>query len=257
MSDTNKIKHQSPKENAATNKHEIYKNTLSFFSNLFKTKTPNTREDKGDNKNSNKYNTSKNFREFIKNIYKFVFRENTISFIALIVAGLAALFAYNQTEVAEKSMKISNRPYIIVEGIQAYVMNTWDDQHPHSFEDVRTDVIIKNVGQTPSYKTRFKSAVNIYGNEFPDDPEYDNLIMNIPGIIMAKGTDWKFETKNFREFSAEEIIQVINRNLFIYVYGEITYYDIFDDEHLIKFCFRINKIDINDYGFCEKYNDAN
>ena len=40
-------------------------------------------------------------------------KENLVSYIAIAIAALTAFYTYGQVSIAEKSMKISNRPYVI------------------------------------------------------------------------------------------------------------------------------------------------
>lgn len=181
---------------------------------------------------------------------------NILSLIALLIASSSAFFAYQQSEISKQSMKISNRPYIIVQGTETRVWITYPPMFSDSVDNVQTDVIFKNVGQTPSFKTKITAAINLYPKNFTNTPDYGDTPKESVELSISKDLTYKYTAESFRPFYEEEIRKVLAGELFFYLYGQVDYRDIFGDKHRTKFCFILNNPHIVGFNHYEKHNEA-
>ncbi len=69
--------------------------------------------------------------------------------------------------------------------------------------------------------------------------------------------NYELEVYPYRKFSALEVNDIIKKKKYIYVYGLFTYSDVFDDKHIIKFCYRLMDINFNGLRLNNNYNSAN
>jgi len=153
--------------------------------------------------------------------------------IPTIIASLALVISFLAYFHSIKSNKISNRPFVAI--IEAHSYRWPALTKNKGLDNLGTNVKIMNVGRTPAFRTKIITAINIYGKEFINSPEYRDSSRAEQVLINDKIYD--INVDSFRKFTKEEINDVIDKKKFIYAYGEITYTDIFEDEHLTRFCF--------------------
>jgi hypothetical protein len=171
------------------------------------------------------------------------------SLIFSVVAVIISYFAFlNSVE----SKVISNRPYVIVEEIRYSGMPGLE--RGNSVDNFEVEVLVRNVGLTPAYKSEFKSAMNIYGPEFTNTPDFNVELEK--GKIFVNNSVYYIPIKNIRPFSVEDINKLNDKTNFIYVYGILTYQDIFDESHTTKFCFRMDFLGFDGFKFYKSFNDA-
>jgi hypothetical protein len=178
---------------------------------------------------------------------EYLFKWGTLS--ASILALVVSFLAFNNSV---DSKKISNRPYVVVEDIRYSGMPSLE--RGNSVDNFEVEVLVKNVGQTPAYNTVIKSTMNIYGSNFTIAPEFNKE--SETGKVLVNGSEYYFRVNNIRPFSIEKINEVNDKKSFIYVYGIISYSDIFHDYHVTKFCFRMDFLGFDGFKFFKTFNSA-
>ncbi|MFQ5753691.1 MAG: hypothetical protein ACE5HI_17005 [bacterium] len=123
-----------------------------------------------------------------------------------------------QIATSKNSMKISNRPYIVVENIR-----------PTPFEPEMFEIM--NYGTTPSFHTKIFYSVAEGGDDFTPNRTYQDSIITQSVIGL---TDHPRGVSLVREIGYPEQYQ----NQAIFCYGEVAYVDIFNDKHGYRFCFQ-------------------
>ena len=169
-------------------------------------------------------------------------KENLVSYIAIAIAALTAFYTYGQVSIAEKSMKISNRPYVIATKPKINQLYFSDDNTDLAFTQS-----FSNLGQTPAYETVIYSKVVLADKNFnPGDHSLQNVVRVIDHdstqIVLGNNQNTSILHEYEGEiFTFEEMKKTEERaELFIYIYGTITYTDIFEDSHKTEFCYKLN-----------------
>ena len=146
--------------------------------------------------------------------------------VALIVLAYFTIrVGCQQNNISEKSVRVSNRPYLVVDKI-----------------NYSNEFLIANYGKTPSFKTKIFYDTKIDSSENFVPPEvYKDSIVTYSTIGPTSGIWIEMPTKP---------IVHPNFNNFVYCYGKIVYSDIFDDWHGYKFCFSSD-------GSWQKYKEHN
>lgn len=195
-------------------------------------KTENIMSKRDRKKKTNKKEKSRNM---FNNILDYIIKHQLLMVIIMI---LIAYYTYQQnrisektTEIADQTLKISNRAYVhIVE----FSNNKVDD-----INDLEISYRIENTGNTPAYNVLIYSDFSIREKE-PEkihtvdlsEPRDGNIIA---GRGAAKTLLVNFRQKFGRSINEEELAKIKNGS-FLYFLGVITYIDIFDKKHCIKFC---------------------
>lgn len=217
------------------------KNSLKPSNKKTLTKTPDTKgsKDNTDNEKQAKFDT---FREWGTLI---------ASGIAVIISIFAFFNSHEQTKLAEKSLKFSNRPYIIIKINEDYSGGRELD----NFE-----ITIKNIGQTPSYKTRIFAEMEITKVDsitLTDDNYRRAKEIKLIGVLekdISNNTVFII-TDSLERINRTDIGRINSKEIFVFIYGYITYEDIFKDTHRTEFCFWYNSSP-RWFEFYKKYNEA-
>lgn len=157
-----------------------------------------------------------------------------IAFLALIAAGAAAFFTYQQAEIARDSAQRQLRAYIVVEV-----------ELVRSNDSPLAKLAAENMGQTPLYDlSYFVDAVAVEpGQPFPS-----------PSVLQTRcealrPVDWgaPFATfsKTFEHwvqvssmfFPPDDPAAYFRDGRRVYVYGTACYQDIFSQAHAFRFCY--------------------
>ncbi len=170
-----------------------------------------------------------------------------ISFCALTVSLVALIKTIEGT-------KISNRPFIIVEPPTMYSFPDFVVNKEMNFSQVFFNV--KNVGNTPAYNVHLKTSLEIYDSNFSSTPIFKNDNNKFSNTLV-KGVDYQLEIYPNRNFSEKEVNDLISKKKYIYVYGILSYADIFDDTHSTKFCYRLVEIGFDGFRLYSNFNSAN
>jgi hypothetical protein len=192
-------------------------------------------------------------------------KPSMLEILGVAFAALAALFTFGQYDVATDTEKRTIRAYVSA-GPKFVV--TFSDRIPI---EVRVDIL--NHGQTPASRVKISGAVDIMGYPLPEYRNLNDLTLAKSSPVLHNGENVtaRFVSKNV--FSANEISNAVENAspTRIFVYGSVSYYDVFDIKHTTNFCSSIigsealkaistgdnsKKVDI---GFepCETHNEAN
>jgi hypothetical protein len=148
--------------------------------------------------------------------------------------------------------KIQQRAYLSVYSVALTSANVGDT--------IRSTVLIKNSGKTPARDVRYairstSGASNIEVEklieQFMGEKTYDQG----PGVQPPDGNVRATATTRDRML-AEEVSDFKKGLLPTYVYGRISYNDVFGEAHQTNFCARWDS-EIQAFGFCQKHNNAN
>jgi hypothetical protein len=170
--------------------------------------------------------------------------------IPTIIASLALVISFLAYFHSMESNEISNRPFVAVIEANSFTWPTMRKNIP--LKNLGAYIAIKNVGRTPAYKTEIKSAISIYGADFTDYPEYKDSAEQKQQVLINDKI-YSIDVTSFREFTEKEINDVLDKKKFFYAYGEITYTDIFEEEHLTRFCFIRSEITSWTWTQIDKY----
>lgn len=161
-------------------------------------------------------------------------------------AEQSAINAKKSIDLAEKAMRMSNRPYIVVSSAKVVSFVDWNN--------VNILVITKNFGRTPAMKIQISARINCFANEFTENPPFEVRVDTVKSLgFIGSEMPIHINLKNHIKFSNDEILKLNERKLFLFAYGVIKYTDIFDDTLVTKFNFKYNgkSLDVH-----PKYNDV-
>lgn len=147
--------------------------------------------------------------------------------------------------LAEKSMRISNRPYMIVNGVPPVSFENWNK--------ITVTIKIKNFGKTPAMRTRILAQINCFPSNFVENfPLQESIDTVKTSVDIGTEMPIHIELKNHKEFTQDEILQLNSKRIFLFAYGIIEYTDIFNDSLRTRFNFKWNgeKFEVH-----PKYND--
>lgn len=173
------------------------------------------------------------------------------SIVAIFISLLALFNSQKQTELAEQSMKFSNRPYVIVQ-IPKYSYDSGN------FNELNTlDVTIKNIGQTPSYKIEIfaKQRIEEVDSITVIDYKDTKQVFQIAFLDNNEGGESFTITDSIQILNEKDIKRIKSKEISTFIYGYIIYEDIFKDTHRTEFCFLYNS-GLELYGFYKKHNEA-
>jgi hypothetical protein len=179
-------------------------------------------------------------------------------------AALAAVFTYGQYDVATDTEKRTIRAYVSA-GPNHVV--TFSDNTPI---EIRVNVL--NHGQTPASRVKTFGAVDILEYPLPEYKNLDGLSHSRSSPLLNNGESVTLGAVSKKIFSAQEISDAVGNNRKrIFVYGTISYFDVFDIKHTTNFCSSVvgsdtlkaistgdasKKVDIA-FEPCETHNEAN
>jgi hypothetical protein len=156
--------------------------------------------------------------------------------LTLVFTGWAAVAASRAARAAQKSA--DSIPHIE----RAYVF-FWDvERRDFSFQARdRTiviptsgqNVIYRNCGKTPAIVVKTKLGCDVFAQ--PPDPTTATEKTLPSGAVIGASDDWR---RGKVDVSKEKIEQAKSEGTAIYLYGEITYRDIFKNEQRTWFCRR-------------------
>lgn len=157
--------------------------------------------------------------------------------------------ARQNTKIAEISARISNRAYLSIAGVTPTALLPGK-----KFE---ATVQFVNVGKTPAYQVHHVKGYKLGGtgiyeheiNEAKKREEFRDFAMG-----MSIPSSFIIETEN--PITQEESDEIMKGKKAWYVFGRITYTDIFREKHFTRYCF----VFIPSKGTFEsyhRYNDAN
>lgn len=157
--------------------------------------------------------------------------------------------AKENTEIAKISARISNRAYLSIVNVTPTAL-----QPGRKFE---ATIQFVNVGKTPAYQVHHVKGLKIGGtgiyeheiNEVKKAEEFRDLAMGA-----SVHSSFTVETKD--PISQEESDEIMIGKKAWYVFGRITYADIFGERHHTRYCFVFDP-EKDTFESYHRYNDAN
>lgn len=118
--------------------------------------------------------------------------------------------------------------------------------------------VVTNSGKSPALASTKIMAKSFRGSEFV--PEYPPSPEDLPhyggvGLVMP-GMQIPLTTQRTNPVTREAIEELRTGHMVLYIYGEITYKDIFNQPHYTHFCVFVHPT-LDRVSFCKTYNDAN
>lgn len=155
-----------------------------------------------------------------------------------------------QVVAIQRQMEISERAWVGIIGVF-----TRDD--PGDPASAIAEPQIQNTGHSPARKVRFHFYIDILrGKEFHfPNLEKGNVTEHGPDSV---GVMFPGPPTAGRPINIGRRINLINlarTNQFVYVFGIVTYEDIFHTQHWTHFCDRYDG-DVGRFAICDTYNDA-
>jgi hypothetical protein len=175
--------------------------------------------------------------------------------IAAVGIGTLQLFAFiwqaivlgMTIEVSRDTARRQLRAYVA--GIPDFMFAFSDSSLP------RTRFKLHNSGTTPAHRLRHRTEIEILPN-----PVEAGMSLPAPSgnfsdpMVLFPNTNFTGNKTRAKVFDTGEISRIRNGTASIYVYGEIEYFDIFENRQTSSFCFRLeaDKTTLNkltsDYG---------
>lgn len=138
---------------------------------------------------------------------------------AIIVALCLLLKTSEQVQVSRESVQKDLRPYLALTGLS--------DSLPIRTSSI-VDWTLTNLGKTPAYETKI-GIWCVVRDSLQANPESLDL-SGVPGIVLGSGVP-------FPGFSDVSSIQPQAKRPRIFLYGRITYEDVFGTQHYMNVCY--------------------
>ncbi len=190
-------------------------------------------------------------------------RSIILSVIALIVSITSAGFAYWQLTIAKDTAQKQLRAYVYASPNTLYHLG----ENP-----TQGYLTVRNGGHTFANKVSREVGINVLSKDIPNSFEKLGRLKREPGY-MTLGPNTGADDVIYREYRVltdDEIKQINSGDKRIYVFGKITYEDIYDIRHETTFCFMYygnetsnvlasqgrSGYDKTQAEYCDKYNFA-
>lgn len=111
-------------------------------------------------------------------------------------------------------------------------------------------VVMKNYGKSPARYTDTKVQVALV----PDEPDSFPTTAAFNTRIVSPGAEGKIMALTGRRITPEEGAAVESRRVRIYVWGDVSYVDIFDTPRRTRFC-GYTMFGSDEFIYCSKHND--
>lgn len=185
------------------------------------------------------YNSKKTLGEWIRDA-------NGIIAIVTIVIAIIALCSLRESKVTSKRQL---RAYI------APILQNTKIEYP----SVKVSMIIENFGITPAQNCKVNRVMEILPFPLPQTTIFKISTDKIKQTsrIYPKQSTPTISTVE-KTFLSADLVDTFSKKATsaVYVYGILTYDDIFNDDHSTKFCFFINP-ETAGWAECDQHNDFN
>jgi hypothetical protein len=172
---------------------------------------------------------------------------NWITAVGAIAAIAYGMIAYGQWRDAHSNFLIDQRAWV---GPTSVIQPEFKE--PNSFS---ITTLIANTGKTPARNFRSKYSWNIILKDGPFQPNYDSLQGTLSNSVIFPNGQLALISVPIRLDEANLNRVTVTGEAFLYVYGELTYDDIFQSTHTTHFCMFYDRS--LKPGTCSTYNDAN
>jgi hypothetical protein len=134
-------------------------------------------------------------------------------------------------------------------GIESLENSTFQEEKPATVE-----LLVRNTGKTPAKNFRIIGAFGTGPAGAKPDFEKDLKWKKeySVGLLMPNGTNrLPIQLKSVPVLTKEKIEEIKDHKFMVFVFGWITYDDVFGISHRTNFCYRLNgdlELEINDFG---------
>jgi hypothetical protein len=171
------------------------------------------------------------------------------TFVIAVFSVIYSIVTFGLYTIAKNTLVVSQRAFIYAK--QANVLNS-----PHVKTSVirppntpiEVDVTFKNSGQTVANKQR--ASINFLLNKegIPSDFDYPVSSESQP-ILVPPQT----ETHLFTNISEKDLSDVEKGKMLLFVYGDVSYEDVFGTRHKTEYCFQYLGYSLQPGGELEEY----
>ncbi len=161
--------------------------------------------------------------------------------------------------IAMGSLDATRESNVLTEKIAKMDLRAYISVIDMSFEKIKvgeklcSNMNLKNVGKTPAYKIKVDIGFKIGGTGVYDI-EMQNLIRSHEEHILTSGVIMNISGETDYMWIKDDSTKVINGGKPCFIYGKITYFDIFKVEHHTNFCFSYTVP--RGFTVYNKYNDG-
>jgi hypothetical protein len=168
---------------------------------------------------------------------------------AMVFTGSLVCSTSEQIKLTKESMVKQNRAYLGYSHVEADSQFSFDNG-----KDYQMKLIFKNSGVTPAFKSKIVTQIARFIGQFPNDPPYKNLRPAPSRGIIGGGETIRQPIKPLAEVDPPILQELKIGNGDFYIYGTVTYEDVFRCEHVHHFCIRYSLAD-KDFITGDTYND--
>ncbi len=165
--------------------------------------------------------------------------------------ALLALFAFLQMRALVDATRISERAWVTMKSPQ--FINLAVCQKPSG------TITAKNTGKSPATDFRVRGLITLSG--IPLQPGTMPLVESIERSsvgVLGPGMDFGVPFQLEHVLTPDETESIKNGKLFLLVFGEVRYRDIFGTEHRTQYCFQPNPANISGLPVvCSQWNALN
>lgn len=170
-------------------------------------------------------------------------KEIGLPLAALLVSLITLVYVGWQTHISNRTMRISNRPYVGIDSIPI----------PY-FSQSRVSITIKNAGHTPAYNTHIVLRIELLPANTDHKVPYFRPEDRFPGQYFIPAGITKEISRDWENLTASDNNDIENRTRKFFVHGIIEYDDIFGERHSTEFGFRFTPA--FSIEFCNNHNNA-
>lgn len=177
------------------------------------------------------------------------------------ISANIAQAAKESAEAARAAVKLSDKN--AERQLRAYIEVEIEKIDFNSTPSTPTEVVLKtkNVGQTPARETITVSWVDLRPWPHPPGGNWSGPTNPNPTSksIINPGQARSFKTGTARGFTAAELAEIAIGNVRrFYIYGSVTYIDVFGADRVTEFCFAVKGTPGQpvDIAYCQENNNA-
>jgi hypothetical protein len=170
-------------------------------------------------------------------------------FIQTTTSQTTAQTAIDQLKMTKTSLQITERAWVTVKAAQA--------KPPVATGQIQEVAVeLRNSGHSPALRIKIRHMVSVK-DKLPDGPmplivttgNENHGVVGPEASVVAR-----FSPTNLTN---ELIAMLKSGKVYLFTFGTVKYFDIFDTEHETQFCYFIQDVDKIDMSPCGQWNEAN
>ena len=176
--------------------------------------------------------------------------------LVVVTCGVAFTFYNNVVEPSKRGAAAADgiTPAFRLDQ-RAWVATIGANGKPEANKPTIVTVFIKNTGKTMAKNVRIQGGIRHVGDG--TEPNFEQQVAAVKSTsvgVMPPAGDY-FSTNSTGVVDAEGFGRIQSGQLRIYVFGKISYEDIFGAPHQVRFCYRLNPVNWV-WEVYATYNDA-